>query len=76
VSSLVKNIKTNAVLQVENDDWNTFRVAVNGRYFYGYKNGKTIVHTHADEMEAGESGISFKGNGTVKIRLIEFRNIE
>ena len=58
--------------QIETDGWSTFRVTASGRHFYGYQNGNTIVHTHADEMEAGQTGFAFAGTGEVKIRLIEF----
>ena len=56
--------------------WTTFRVTASGQHYYGYQNGNTIVHTHDDEMEAGESGIAFRGSGTVKLRLIEFGAVQ
>ena len=58
--------------QIGTDGWSTFRVTASGRHFYGYQNGNTIVHTHADEMEAGKTGFAFAGSGELKIRLIEF----
>jgi len=58
--------------QIETDGWSTFRVTASGQHFYGYQNGNTIVHTHADELEPGKTGIAFNGSGEVKIRLIEF----
>ena len=57
---------------INRDGWSTFRVTASGRHFYGYQNGNTIVHTHADEMEAGKTGFAFSGSGEVKIRLVEF----
>ena len=58
--------------QIETGAWSTFRVTASGRHFYGYQNGNTIVHTHDGEMEAGKTGIAFRGSGVVKIRLIEY----
>jgi uncharacterized membrane protein len=57
---------------ISRDGWSTFRVTASGRHFYGYQNGNTIVHTHADEMGAGKSGFAFSGSGEIKMRLIEF----
>ncbi len=61
---------------IEQEGWHTFRVTASGRHFYGYQNGNTIVHTHADEMEPGKTGFALSGDGTVKIRLLEFGAIE
>ena len=61
--------------QIDASGWYTLRVTASGAHYYGYQDGRTIVHTHDDEMQPGTTGISFKGNGTVKIRLIEFRNV-
>ena len=61
---------------ISRDGWSTFRVTASGQHFYGYQNGSTIVHTHDDEMDAGTTGFAIQGNGTVKLRLIEFRNVE
>jgi len=61
---------------INRDGWSTFRVTASGRHFYGYQNGDTIVHTHADEMEPGTTGFAMRGEGTVKVRLIEIRNVE
>ena len=58
--------------RIESDGWSTFRVTASGRHFYGYQNGNTVVHTHDEEMEAGKSGIAFRGSGVIKVRLIEF----
>jgi uncharacterized membrane protein len=57
---------------INTDGWSTFRVTASGQHYYGYQNGSTIVHTHDDEMEAGKTGVAFKGSGEIKIRLIEF----
>jgi uncharacterized membrane protein len=62
--------------QVDSSGWFTLRVAASGRHFYGYHNGRTIVHTHADEMEPGRTGFLIRGEGTVKIRLVEFSSVE
>jgi len=62
--------------QIDTEGWSTLRVTASGGHFYGYQNGNTIVHTHADEMEAGTTGFAMSGEGTVKVRLIEFRNVE
>ncbi len=61
--------------RIESDGWHTFRVTASGRHFYGYQNGNTIVHTHADELEPGTTGFAMNGEGTVKIRLVEFRSL-
>jgi uncharacterized membrane protein len=61
---------------IESDGWHTFRVTASGRHFYGYQNGNTIVHTHADEMEPGTTGFAVSGEGMVKVRLVEFGAIE
>ncbi len=58
------------------DGWHTFRVTASGRHFYGYQNGNTIVHTHADEMEPGTTGFAISGEGTVKVLLVEFGSVE
>ena len=57
---------------IETADWHTFRVTASGRHFYGYQDGNTIVHTHADGMNPGTTGFSLDGDGMVKIRLVEF----
>jgi len=44
-------------------------------HYYGYQNGQTVVHTHDDAMDAGSTGIAIKGDGTLKIRLVEFKSI-
>jgi len=62
--------------QIDDSGWYTLRVTASGAHFYGYHNGRTIVHTHDDEMQPGTTGIAIQGNGTVKIRLIEYRNVE
>jgi len=62
--------------QIDPAGWYTLRVAASGAHYYGYQNGRTIVHTHDDEMEPGRTGIAISGDGTVKVRLIEFRNVE
>ncbi len=54
---------------INRDGWSTFRVTASGRNFYGYQNGNTIVHTHADEMEAGKSRFAISGSGVLKVRL-------
>jgi uncharacterized membrane protein len=61
---------------IESDGWHTFRVTASGRHFYGYQNGNTIVHTHADEMEPGTTGFALSGEGTVKVRLVEFGSVD
>lgn len=58
--------------QIEADGWSTFRVTASGRHFYGYQNGNTILHTHAEEMAQGKTGFAFAGSGNIKIRLVEF----
>ncbi len=58
------------------DGWHTFRVTASGRHFYGYQNGNTIVHTHADAMEPGKTGLAMSGDGVVKVRLVEFEAVE
>ncbi len=61
---------------IDTDGWHTFSVTASGRHFYGYQNGNTIVHTHADEMEPGTTGFAVSGDGMVKIRLVEFGSVE
>jgi uncharacterized membrane protein len=61
---------------IDSDGWHTFRVTASGRHFYGYQNGNTIVHTHADEMEPGTTGFAVSGEGMVKIRLVEFGSVD
>lgn len=61
--------------QVESDGWHVFRVTASGRHFYGYQNDRTIVHTHADELVEGKTGFSIYGNGTIKIRVLEFKSL-
>jgi len=55
---------------VASNGWFTLRVTASGQHFYGYHNGRTIVHTHEDEMQPGTTGIAISGEGTLKIRLI------
>jgi uncharacterized membrane protein len=55
--------------------WNTMRVTASGQHFYGYQNEKTILHTHSNEMDPGSTGFAFEGTGTIKIRMIEFLNL-
>jgi uncharacterized membrane protein len=62
--------------QINTSGWYTLRVTASGGHYYGYQNGRTIVHTHEDELEPGRTGIAISGNGTVKVRLIEFINVE
>ncbi|MEX2346773.1 MAG: DUF2231 domain-containing protein [Balneolaceae bacterium] len=62
--------------QIDNTGWYTIRVTASGMHYYGYQNGRSIVHTHDDEMQPGSTGIAISGDGTVKVRLIEFRNVE
>lgn len=54
------------------DGWSSLRVTASGRHYYGFQNGNTILHTHAEEMGAGKTGFAFSGSGSVKMRLIEF----
>lgn len=58
--------------QINTSGWYTLRVTASGRHFYGYRDGQTILHTHADAMEPGKTGIAFSGSGSIKIRTIEF----
>lgn len=60
---------------IVSSSWMTLRVTKDGQHFYGYKDGQTIIHSHAEEMEAGKTGFSLSGTGTVKIRMIEFASI-
>jgi len=62
--------------QINPGGWYTLRVTASGQHYYGYQNRQTIVPTHDDEMQPGISGIAISGNGTLKVRLIEFRNVE
>ncbi len=62
--------------QIDTSDWFTLRVTASGRHFYGYRNGQTIFHTHADEMEPGRTGLLIRGGGTVRVRLVEFKSVE
>ena len=62
--------------QIDASGWYTLRVTASGAHYYGYQNGRTIVHTHDDEMQPGITGIAIQGIGTLKIRLIEYRNVE
>jgi len=55
--------------------WNTFSVSASGRHFYGFQNGKTIVHTHADELVPGYTGFALSGSGIAKIRIVEFKSL-
>jgi uncharacterized membrane protein len=61
--------------RIEAAGWNTFSVSASGRHYYGFQNGKTIVHTHDDEMLPGYTGFAFSGSGTIKIRLMEFKSL-
>lgn len=60
---------------VATNGWFTLRVTASGQHYYGFQDGRTIVHTHDDEMQPGATGIAISGEGTLKIRLIEFRNV-
>lgn len=71
-NGIENNLGTGSIVQ---NGWNTFRVTATGRHFYGYQNETTILHTHAEEMDSGSTGIAFTGTGTIKIRLIEFLNL-
>ncbi|MEX1261889.1 MAG: DUF2231 domain-containing protein [Balneolaceae bacterium] len=62
--------------QIEPGGWYTLRVTSSGMHYYGYQNGQTVVHTHDDEMQPGSTGISIVGDGIVKVRLIEFSNVD
>ncbi|TVQ06112.1 MAG: hypothetical protein EA359_01590 [Balneolaceae bacterium] len=62
--------------QIDTSAWYTLRVTASGRHFYGYRNGQTIVHTHAGEMEPGKTGFMFSGSGVVKLRLVEFLKVQ
>lgn len=57
---------------IPSDEWQTIRVTASGAHFYGYSGGSTVVHTHADEMTAGDTGIYFKGAGSIRIRTLAF----
>jgi len=61
---------------IQPGEWLTIRVTASGRHFYGYSGGSTVVHTHADEMKAGESGIYFQGTGNIRIRTLAFSSPE
>lgn len=61
--------------QIDNTGWYTLRVTASGGHYYGYRNGQTVVHTHEDELEAGRTGVMIRGEGTVRIRLVEFSSI-
>ena len=60
--------------QIDNTGWYTLRVTASGGHYYGYRNGQTVVHTHADQMESGRTGVKISGPGVVKIRTIEFNS--
>lgn len=60
---------------IDASSWMTLRVTKDGQHFYGYKDGQTIIHSHADEMEAGKTGFALAGSGVLKIRVIEFASI-
>lgn len=62
--------------EINTAGWNTLRVTASGAHYYGYRNDRTIMHTHSNEMEPGRTGIAIAGVGAVKIRLIEFINVE
>jgi uncharacterized membrane protein len=62
--------------QIRTEGWSTLRVTAAGRHFYGYQSGSTIVHTHADEMVPGKTGIAISGSGVVKVRLVEFGAVD
>lgn len=57
---------------IQSGEWLSIRVTASGAHFYGYSGGSTVVHTHADEMTAGNTGIYFKGTGSIKIRILAF----
>ncbi|MCC5941148.1 MAG: hypothetical protein LAT80_02310 [Balneolaceae bacterium] len=61
--------------QIETSGWYTLRVTASGGHYYGYRNGQTVVHTHEDELEAGRTGVMIRGEGTVRILLVEFSSI-
>ncbi|MCC5905738.1 MAG: hypothetical protein JJU13_06015 [Balneolaceae bacterium] len=61
--------------QIDNTGWYTLRVTASSGHFYGYRNGQTIVHTHADDLEPGKTGFLVRGEGTVRIRLVEFSSV-
>lgn len=61
--------------QIDTSGWYTLRVTASGAHYYGYQNGRTIVHTHDDEMEPGRTGFLIRGKGTLRIRLVEFSSI-
>ena len=62
--------------EIDASGWFTLRVTASGRHFYGYHNGQTIFHTHADEMNLGRTEFLIRGGGTVHIRLVEFQSVE
>ncbi len=62
--------------QIDTSGWFTLRVTASGGHFYGYRNGQTIVHTHAGEMDPGRTGFLIRGGGTVRIMLVEFKSVE
>ncbi|MGF1670057.1 MAG: DUF2231 domain-containing protein [Balneolaceae bacterium] len=61
--------------EIDTSSWYTLRVTASGGHFYGYRNGQTVVHTHADQMEPGRTGVMIRGEGAVRIRLVEFSSI-
>ncbi|MCC5939927.1 MAG: hypothetical protein JJU37_00145, partial [Balneolaceae bacterium] len=61
--------------QIDNTGWYTLRVTASGGHYYGYRNGQTVVHTHADQLESGKTGFMIRGEGTVLMRLVEFASI-
>lgn len=60
---------------IDPGSWMILRVTKDGQHFYGYKDGQTIIHSHADEMEPGRTGFAYNGSGVLKIRMIEFSSI-
>ena len=46
------------------------RVTAHGTHFYGYVDGRTVVHGHGSAPEAGRAGLRLEGSGTVRIGRI------
>ena len=53
--------------------WLEMRVQASAGHFYGHINGEEIVHTHANQMDPGYTGLKLKGRGTFRLRQISFQ---
>lgn len=52
------------------------RATAQGTHFYGYVDGRSVVHGHGDAPETGRAGLRFEGSGTVRLGSLILTPIE